>query len=334
MGPSSIAAARIDDVYDARRVAEHLGIPYYVINFEREFEQSTSCDPSSTITCKAARRFRAPLQQSREVRSAPDHRAADRRASASPPAITRACATTPPPDATNCCAPLTKAKDQSYFLFGLKQEQLARTDFPLGELDQAGSARHRPRARRAGGGKAREPGNLFRAHWELREVHRRVSGRAGKFAAAGPGRYRHHLRRDSRAPQRAASVHGRPAARAWELQPAQPMYVVALDRAKNHLVVGEDRELRRSICQVRNINWIPYGCPRRRRWKPRSAFAIATSRRWLKSRPPVPPRRRSRSTSRSAPSLQAKLPFFIQETRFWAAVGSLQSKTPRRPSLS
>jgi len=39
------------------------------------------------------------------------------------------------------------------------------------------------------------------------------------------------------------------------------MYVVALDRVKNHLVVGEDRELRRSICQVRDINWIPYVVP-------------------------------------------------------------------------
>jgi len=30
----------IDDVYDARRVAEHLGVPFYVVNFEREFEHS------------------------------------------------------------------------------------------------------------------------------------------------------------------------------------------------------------------------------------------------------------------------------------------------------
>jgi tRNA-uridine 2-sulfurtransferase len=30
----------LDDVYDARRVAEHVGVPYYVVNLERQFEQS------------------------------------------------------------------------------------------------------------------------------------------------------------------------------------------------------------------------------------------------------------------------------------------------------
>src|SRR5579864_1544073 len=39
-GPKQHRCCSIDDVYDARRVAEHLEIPYYVINFEREFEQT------------------------------------------------------------------------------------------------------------------------------------------------------------------------------------------------------------------------------------------------------------------------------------------------------
>jgi tRNA-specific 2-thiouridylase len=39
------------------------------------------------------------------------------------------------------------------------------------------------------------------------------------------------------------------------------MYVVALDRAKNRLVVGQDRELRSATCEVRGVNWIPYAVP-------------------------------------------------------------------------
>src|SRR5271167_5018527 len=39
-GPKQHRCCSLDDVYDARRVAEHLGIPFYVINFERAFEQT------------------------------------------------------------------------------------------------------------------------------------------------------------------------------------------------------------------------------------------------------------------------------------------------------
>jgi tRNA-specific 2-thiouridylase len=39
------------------------------------------------------------------------------------------------------------------------------------------------------------------------------------------------------------------------------MYVVALDRANNRLVVGEDRELRRSVCHIRDVNWISCALP-------------------------------------------------------------------------
>jgi tRNA-uridine 2-sulfurtransferase len=42
------------------------------------------------------------------------------------------------------------------------------------------------------------------------------------------------------------------------LATGHPMYVVSLDRAKNQLVVGEDKELRSTTCAVRDINWISY----------------------------------------------------------------------------
>jgi tRNA-specific 2-thiouridylase len=40
-----------------------------------------------------------------------------------------------------------------------------------------------------------------------------------------------------------------------------PIFVVALDRANNRLIVGEDGELRRSSCEVRDVNWIPFTPP-------------------------------------------------------------------------
>jgi tRNA-specific 2-thiouridylase len=41
----------------------------------------------------------------------------------------------------------------------------------------------------------------------------------------------------------------------------RPIFVVALDRAKNRLIVGEDGDLRRSICEIRDVNWIPFATP-------------------------------------------------------------------------
>jgi tRNA-specific 2-thiouridylase len=43
----------------------------------------------------------------------------------------------------------------------------------------------------------------------------------------------------------------------------RPRYVVALDRAGNRLVVGEDSELRRAVCEIRDVNWIPFAVPER-----------------------------------------------------------------------
>jgi tRNA-specific 2-thiouridylase len=82
----------IDDVYDARRVAEELGIPYYVVNHEERFERDVV---RPFIDEFDAGRNRWLLR-----------RAAD------------------------------PAKDQTYFLFGLTQEQLSRTLFPLGHMNK------------------------------------------------------------------------------------------------------------------------------------------------------------------------------------------------------
>ncbi len=49
----------LDDVYDAKRVAQHLGMPHYVVNYEQRFEE-TVVHPLSKIISPAARRFRAP----------------------------------------------------------------------------------------------------------------------------------------------------------------------------------------------------------------------------------------------------------------------------------
>jgi tRNA-specific 2-thiouridylase len=155
---------------------------------------------------------------------------------------------------------LDESKDQTYFLFGLTQEQLARTDFPLGEL-----AKHEVRdiARRLQVPVAEKP--------ESQEICFVPSGNYVKFIA------NYLEEQGSKLPEvpgdivstsgeilgRHNGLHSFTVGQRKGLgfSSAQPMYVVELDRVRNRLVVGEDRELRRVTCEVRDINWIPYKVP-------------------------------------------------------------------------
>jgi len=136
-GPVAHRCCSLDDVYDARRVAEHCGFPYYVVNFERQFEAAVvrpfvedylaGRTPIPCTQCNTAVKFDELLTTARQIgaeRLATGHYARVRRN-----------------DATGrweLWRARDAAKDQSYFLFGLTQQQLARTLFPLGELTKAG----------------------------------------------------------------------------------------------------------------------------------------------------------------------------------------------------
>ena len=123
----------IDDVYDARRVAEHLHIPYYVVNFERRFEDDvvrpfvqeylSGRTPIPCSLCNNHLKFDQFLVTARQIGAdllATGHYArVEYSAELGRWLLYRA---------------VDRAKDQSYFLFGLTQEQLAHTLFPLGSL--------------------------------------------------------------------------------------------------------------------------------------------------------------------------------------------------------
>jgi tRNA-uridine 2-sulfurtransferase len=123
----------IDDVYDARRVAEDLGIPYYVVNHQERFERDvvrpfvedylSGRTPIPCSLCNNHLKFDQLLLTARQIgaeKVATGHYARVGFDSDRGRWLLR--------------RPFDTAKDQTYFLFGLTQEQLAHTLFPLGGM--------------------------------------------------------------------------------------------------------------------------------------------------------------------------------------------------------
>src|SRR2546427_3466102 len=126
----------LDDVYDARRVAEELGFPFYVLNLEQEFERDVvqpfvasylnGETPIPCVACNSRLKF-ASL---------------DKLASSlgCEKVATGHYARVDYDEATRRYRLLRgrdPQKDQSYFLWELTQEQLSRSLFPLGELSKS-----------------------------------------------------------------------------------------------------------------------------------------------------------------------------------------------------
>src|ERR1700745_133061 len=123
----------LDDVHDARRVAQQIGIPFYVVNHEERFERDvvrpfveeylTGRTPIPCSLCNNHLKFDQLLivaQQIGAERVATGHYARVAYDDARGRWLLK--------------RPADHSKDQTYFLFGLTQEQLSRTLFPLGEM--------------------------------------------------------------------------------------------------------------------------------------------------------------------------------------------------------
>jgi tRNA-specific 2-thiouridylase len=123
----------LDDVYDARRVAETLGVPYYVVNHEERFERDvvkpfveeylSGRTPIPCSLCNNHLKFDQLLIVAKQIGAdalATGHYARVEFDDARKRWLLKRAA--------------DRSKDQTYFLFGLTQEQLSRTLFPLGEM--------------------------------------------------------------------------------------------------------------------------------------------------------------------------------------------------------
>ncbi len=252
--PKAGRCCSLDDVYDARRVAEHLGIPYYVVNQEERFERDVvrpfvdeylaGRTPIPCSLCNNHIKFDQLLKTARSI-------GAERSATG--------------PDAVNefderrgrwiLKRPAYLAKDQTYFLFGLTQEQLAHTLFPLGHMTKP---EVREAARRHGLRLAEKPdsqeicfipGGDYKRFLTayLEEQGEPMPETAGELVASNGEIIGHHEGISN------FTVGQR---KGLGLASSSPLYVLNIDPASHRVTVGADAELVTRTLRARRLNWI------------------------------------------------------------------------------
>jgi tRNA-specific 2-thiouridylase len=252
--PKAGRCCSLDDVYDARRVAEHLKIPYYVVNQQERFEEAVvrpfvaeylaGRTPIPCSLCNNHLKFDQLLQTARSIgadRIATGHYAVNEFDAARNRWILK--------------RPADLAKDQTYFLFGLTQEQLAHTLFPLGRLTKP---EVREIARLHGLALAEKPdsqeicfipGGDYKQFLTayLEEQGEKLAETAGEMVASTGEVLGHH---DGISNFTVGQRKG------LGVSSPSPLYVLNIDPASHRVTVGADEELATSTLRARDLNWI------------------------------------------------------------------------------
>jgi tRNA-uridine 2-sulfurtransferase len=253
-GPAQHRCCSLDDVYDAKAVAQHLNFPHYVVNFEEQFESRVvrpfvdqylaGRTPIACTNCNTDVKFEPLLRMARQIGAeglATGHYARIRKN-----------------DQTGrweLLRALDDSKDQSYFLWGLSQEQLSRSEFPLGELTKE---EVRALARRASLPVAEKPESMelcFVPTGNYVQFIQAYSRERGISLQNGEGEI---VGEDGDVIGRHNGVHNFTIGQRKGLGFAagKPLYVLSIDPGKNRVVVGEDQILRKTVCEVEGANWI------------------------------------------------------------------------------
>jgi tRNA-specific 2-thiouridylase len=258
-GPAQHRCCSLDDVYDAKRVAQHLSFPHYVVNFEEQFEQRVvrpfveqylaGRTPIACTNCNTDVKFEPLLRMARQIgaeRLATGHYARIRKEERT--------------GRYQLLRARDDSKDQSYFLWGLTQEQLSRSEFPLGELTKE---EVRQLARNVNLPVAEKPesmelcfvpnGNYVQfIHAYAREDSKPLQDTAGDIVTE-----------DGTVLGRHSGVHNYTIGQRKGLgfTAGKPIYVLAIDTKKNRVIVGEDDALRATTLEIENVNWVSVAEP-------------------------------------------------------------------------
>ena len=239
------------DIYDARAVAERIGIPHYVLDYESRFKEMVidrfaesyvaGETPVPCVECNQSIKFRDLLSTARELGAkvlATGHYVASRTLPGGGRALYRA---------------REEERDQSYFLFATTREQLDLLRFPLGDRTKAETRELARQFALSVADKHDSQDICFVPSGRYTEVIERL-----KPGAAEAGDI---VDLDGRVlGAHAGIIHFTVGQRrGLGIAAGHPLYVVRLDAASRRVVVGPREALRTSRMRLRDVNWLGEG---------------------------------------------------------------------------
>jgi tRNA-uridine 2-sulfurtransferase len=243
----------LDDLHDARRVASSLGFPHYIVNFEQRFQETVVANfvreytsgrtPLPCTHCNSDLKFATLLDRARGLGAehvATGHYARLEQEPGGRWLLKRSADT---------------QKDQSYFLFGLTQDQLARAVFPVGSLSKTEVRDH---ARRLGLAVADKPDSQElcfvpdRDYASFVERHAPEAQRPGQIVdVAGNSLGSHTGVHRYTVGQRKGLGIAAPA----------PLYVLRIEADSATITVGSREALERTTLTASGVNWMAIEAP-------------------------------------------------------------------------
>ena len=240
-------------VMDARAVCHRLGIPFYLVDEADAFQQQViryfaeeyraGRTPNPCVMCNDRLKFGTLLQRARQLGAshiATGHYARVERRDDGRFLLRRG---------------RDPRKDQTYFLFSLRQEQLAHTLFPLGELckQETRETARQAKLKTAGKPESMEicfvPDNDYGRFLEQSQLVERHRGDIVDLEGRVLGQHD------------GIEFYTIGQRRGLRVSAPHPLYVIDLDPARNRVIVGEESALQSDEFTVERCNWIPFAPP-------------------------------------------------------------------------
>lgn len=243
----------LDDLYDARKVTDKLGIPFYVVNFEEAFSKSVvdyfvegylkGETPNPCLKCNQVLKFEALLRKALELEA--DFLATGHYARVSYDEDKRRYLLLRGRDVS---------KDQSYFLFTMTQNQLQRIKFPLGDLTKA-EVRGIAKKFNLNVAEKKDSQEICFVEEDYpsfisqrlgrMDAHGEITDTSGNVIGMHKGLYKYTIG------QR----------KGLGVTKGKPLYALKLDAERNMLVVGAEENLFRDSLIAKDTNWIGIPLP-------------------------------------------------------------------------